>query len=69
MSDLWHADADCGDYPCCPLPASDQPLVFDPARWAIGQERSRLRIILIGSLEDVNQEILNLYHCGYEVSA
>ena len=32
-------------------------------------EQSRLRVILIGYPEDVNREILNLYHCGYEIDA
>lgn len=45
----------------------DRPLIFDPTQFAQRDDQSRLRIILIGHPEDVNQEILTLYHCGYVV--
>lgn len=68
MSDDWHSDADSCDRPFGWLPQTEPPLLFDCDRLSLNREQSRLRIILIGYLEDVNQEILNLYHCGYEVS-
>lgn len=48
---------------------SDRPLVFDPTQFTRSDDQSRLRIILIGYPDDVHQEILNLYHCGYEVNS
>lgn len=73
----WHSDADTCDprerdqqvnrlY--CNL--GDRPLACDPDLLAqLMGEQSRLRVILIGYPEDVNREILNLYHCGYEIDA
>ena len=52
--------------PCCHLSERDQ-LVFDPAQFAHSEEQSRLRHILIGHPDDVQQEILNFYRCGYEI--
>lgn len=65
-SDL-HSDAANFEHPCCHLPAPDR-LVFDPTQLTQGGDQSRLRHILIGHPEAVNQEVLNLYHCGYAIN-
>lgn len=58
------------DRPHCDLSHADRPLSLTPDLLAqLMGEQSRLRIILIGYPEDVNREILNLYHCGYEIDA
>ena len=66
MSDHLHTDVDNLEHPACPL--SEQPIPLDRTlfEYPIG-EPSRLRIILIGPAADVDQEILNLYHCGYAI--
>ena len=72
MDGYLHSDADNfelrdrqGNRLYCELP---RPNCVDPAWVPCGKEQSRLRLILIGYPEDVSQEILNLYHCGYEVN-
>lgn len=67
MDSLLHWDADRCDRVYCNL--SDRPLVFDPAQLHSGGHQARLRVILVGYPEDVNREILNLYHCGYDIEA
>ena len=58
--------ADHPDRSYCHL--GDRPWVLDPTRFTpVSDSQSRLRMILIGYADDVNQEILNLYHCGYEI--
>lgn len=65
-----HPDADWRDCPYCDLSERDRPLACHPDLLAhLMEEQSRLRVILIGYPEDVNREILNLYHCGYEIDA
>lgn len=62
-----HPDAD--QFACAYCNLGDRPLVFDPTRLTRLEEPSRLRHILLGFPEDVNREILNLYHCGYDLDA
>ena len=59
-----HSDADRTACPYCNL--CDRPH-FELSPSAQMGSQSRLRLILIGHPEDVSQEVLNLYHCGYEI--
>lgn len=61
-----HPELDWSDRPYCNL--CDRP-AFDATMIARLGEQSRLRLILIGFPEDVNREILNLHHCGYDLDA
>lgn len=61
-----HFDADRCAHPYCNL--GDRPFIFDPTQVPYGGDQSRLRHILIGHPEAVNQEVLNLYHCGYAIN-
>ena len=61
-----HPDGDWCKRPYCNL--GDRP-AFDATMQARLDDQSRLRIILIGFPEDVNREILNLHHCGYDLDA
>ena len=68
MDSPLHSDAEQFDLPACPLPLADFSAI-SPAFFTRLGEQSRLRHIIIGFPEDVNQEILNLYRCGYDVDA
>ena len=61
-----YANAGWSERPYCNL--CDRP-ACDTSLLARLSEQSRLRLILIGFPEDVNREILNLYHCGYDLDA
>ena len=66
MSDHFHTDIQPCDLPSCAYDLS--PLTsIGPEFLARLSEQSRLRHIIIGFPEDVNQEILNLHRCGYDV--
>lgn len=65
-----YPDVDSDDRPYCNLSDRDRPLPCHPDLLAhLMGEQSRLRVILIGYPADGNREILNLYHCGYEIDA
>lgn len=60
--------ADSCARPCCSVFPGDR-LAFDLVRQSCRDEWSRLRVILMGSPEEVNRKMLNLYHRGYEIEA
>lgn len=66
MDMTLYPSADWCDRPDCNL--CDRPS-FDSTLLARLGDQSRLRLILIGFPEDVNREILNLHHCGYDIDA